>query len=143
MMTPLKITKEKEKALLKRMRKLGIREEDLRETFVRSSGPGGQNVNKVSSCVQLLHDLSQTSVKCQSRRSQVINRYLARQMLCERLERKRAQKCAQEKEKREKLRRQKRKRSPQARELMLETKKKRSQKKKLRKKININKMDEY
>ncbi len=66
---------------------LGVREEDLKETFVRSSGPGGQKVNKTSSCVQLTHLPTGLSVKCQQERSQTLNRFLARRLLLDRIER--------------------------------------------------------
>lgn len=68
------------------MRELGIRESDLVEKFVRSSGPGGQKVNKTSSCVYLLHRPTGIEVKCQRERSQAMNRFLARREMCDRLE---------------------------------------------------------
>ena len=66
--------------------KFTLEEKDLRETFTRSRGPGGQNVNKVNSCVDLLHVPSQTRVKCDNSRSQELNRILARKLMKERLE---------------------------------------------------------
>ena len=63
-----------------------LREEDLRESFVRSQGPGGQNVNKVSSCVILYHVPTGITVRCEEERSQARNRLLARQRLIERLQ---------------------------------------------------------
>lgn len=68
------------------MARLGVREEDLEETFVRSGGHGGQNVNKVATCVVLLHRPSGLQVKCQVSRYQGRNRELARGMLLDRLE---------------------------------------------------------
>ena len=64
------ISQEKDTALRERMERLGVREEDFRETFIRSSGPGGQKVNKTSSCVYLVHLPTGLSVKCQQARSQ-------------------------------------------------------------------------
>ena len=80
------VSPHKQKALLERMALLGIREEDLEERFVRSSGPGGQNVNKTSTCVHLKHKPTGIIVKCQDTRSQPLNRFLARRYLVERLE---------------------------------------------------------
>ena len=73
-------------ALAERMRKLRIRESDLAETFVRSGGKGGQNVNKVSTCVVLVHVPSGVAVKCQVERTQALNRYRARIMLADKIE---------------------------------------------------------
>jgi len=81
------ISPEKEAALRERMERLGVREEEFRETFIRSSGPGGQKVNKTSSCVFLVHLPTGLSVKCQQERSQALNRFLARRLLLDRIER--------------------------------------------------------
>ena len=75
----------KEKLLAERMSALGVREEDLEEQFVRSSGAGGQKVNKTSSCVLLHHRPTGIRIKCQQERSQAINRYIARLLLLEKL----------------------------------------------------------
>ncbi len=77
---------EKQKALEERFQKLGIREADLQETFVRSSGPGGQKTNKSSTCVVILHKPTGLSVKCQEDRTQALNRFLARRILADRVE---------------------------------------------------------
>ena len=66
----------KEDVLSRKMNALGIYERDLEESFVRSSGAGGQHVNKTSTCVQLLHRPTGLLVKCQEDRSQAVNRYL-------------------------------------------------------------------
>ena len=80
------ITRKKQDELEHRMASLGIREKDIEEKFVRSSGPGGQKVNKTSSCVNLLHIPSGLEVKMQKERTQRLNRYYARKRLCELLE---------------------------------------------------------
>src|ERR1041384_8224478 len=80
------VSSEKESQLIERMRALGVREQDIDEQFVRSSGAGGQNVNKVSSCVLLHHRPSGIRVRCQKERSQALNRYLARRLLLDKIE---------------------------------------------------------
>jgi len=131
----MSISPEKEKAIAERMIRLGVSEEDLRETFVRSSGPGGQNVNKTSTCVYLVHMPTGLSVKCQQDRSQTVNRMLARRLLLDRIERLKTGQIAAEKARIEKIRRQKRRRSQRAQEKTLELKHRQSEKKKLRGKI--------
>jgi peptide chain release factor len=119
--------------LLERMHKLGVRKEDLVEKFIRAQGAGGQNVNKVSTCVYLCHVPSGIEVKCQEERSQAQNRYRARCILVRRLESLVLGKAAEEQKRIEKVRRQKRKRSRRAKEKMLKFKKMRAEKKSLRK----------
>jgi len=77
---------EKEMDLLERMSRLGIKDSDLEEKFVRSQGKGGQKVNKSATCVYLKHLPSGLEVKCQKERSQALNRFLARRILVEKLE---------------------------------------------------------
>ncbi|MEW6333167.1 MAG: peptide chain release factor-like protein [Thermodesulfobacteriota bacterium] len=120
------------------MASLGIREEDLRETFIRSSGPGGQKVNKTSSCVHLVHLPTGLSVKCQQERSQSLNRFLARRLLTDRIERLRTGIVRAERMRAEKIRRQKRRRSRRAQEKILEAKHQQSEKKSLRTRISQN-----
>ena len=117
------------------MEALGVSEQDFEETFVRSSGPGGQKVNKSSSCVHLVHIPTGLSVKCQRERSQALNRFLARRLLLDKIERRQKGFLEAEKEKIEKIRRQKRKRSQRAKEKILEAKHRRSETKGLRGKI--------
>jgi protein subunit release factor B len=115
-----------------RMRRAGIRAADLEETFARSAGPGGQNVNKVSTAVTLRHRPSGTSVTVQDSRSQAMNRKLARERLLEAIERAQGEVRAAQKAAREKVRR---RNSPRPRGLkrrILETKRKRATLKKLR-----------
>lgn len=126
------ISQEKEQALAERMARLGVRAQDLRETFIRSSGPGGQKVNKTSSCVQLTHLPSGLSVKCQRERSQALNRFLARRLLLDRIERLQTGLVAAEEQRIEKIRRQKRRRSRRAQEKVLEAKHLQGEKKRLR-----------
>jgi protein subunit release factor B len=79
------VSPEKNEELRRRMEALGVREEDLEESFVRSSGKGGQHVNKTSTCVQLLHRPSGIEVKCMEGRSQSLNRFFARRLLLDRI----------------------------------------------------------
>ena len=126
------ISQEKDDALRQRMEELGVREEEFRETFVRSSGPGGQKVNKTSSCVQIVHLPTGLSAKCQQERSQALNRFLARRILLDRIERLKTGIVKAERMRVEKIRRQKRKRSKRAQQKILETKHRQSEKKALR-----------
>jgi len=132
------ISTEKEAALMERMNKLGIKEEDLKETFIHSSGPGGQKVNKTATCVYLVHMPTGLSVKCQQERSQVLNRFLARRLLLDRIERLREGILKSEQATMEKIRRQKRRRSKRAKEKILADKKRVAEKKSLRLKPDIN-----
>jgi protein subunit release factor B len=107
------------KDLEARMLKLGIREQDLDEHFVRSGGHGGQNVNKVSTCVVLTHRPSGIMVRCQEERFQAMNRFRARRRLVEKLEEKLLGAASERRQEIEKIRRQKRKRSRRAKQKML------------------------
>ena len=120
----------KEAGLKAKMESLGIREADIEEKFIRSSGKGGQKVNKTSTCVYLKHIPTNIEVKCQRERYQAINRYLARKILVGKVETMIRGKESEEQQKIAKIRRQKRKRSKKAKMKMLEDKKKRAQKKK-------------
>ncbi len=127
------VSTQKQRALIAKMEKLGIREEDLVEKFIRSGGAGGQNVNKVATCVYLKHVPTGIEVKEQRERSQAMNRFLARRTLADKIETIVAGKKSEEQQKREKIRRQKRKRSKRAKEKILREKKLQSKKKALRK----------
>ena len=131
------VSADKERAIAARMLELGVAENDFEESFVRSSGPGGQKVNKTSSCVYLVHIPTGLAVKCQRERSQSLNRYLARKLLLDKIERVQKGFIAKEKEKLEKIRRQKRKRSKRAKEKILADKHQRAQAKVLRSKVVV------
>ncbi|MBU0504126.1 MAG: peptide chain release factor-like protein [Candidatus Omnitrophota bacterium] len=123
---------DKEKAQREMMLRLGVRKEDIEERFVCSQGPGGQNVNKVSTCVYLKHIPTGIEVKCQVERSQAQNRFLARQILLKKIESIILGKLSQERKRIEKIRRQKRRRSRRAKLKMLESKRLHSVKKSFR-----------
>ena len=124
-------------ALADRMRKLEINETDLEESFARSSGPGGQNVNKVSTAVTLRHLPTNISVIVQDSRSQAVNRKLARERLLDAIESAREQQRMAEVAKREKERRRKSPRPAALKRRILESKRRRSELKKQRTKINV------
>ncbi|HEK85744.1 MAG TPA: peptide chain release factor-like protein [Candidatus Aminicenantes bacterium] len=126
------VSPEKEKDLLERMSKLGIKNTDFEEKFIRSQGKGGQKVNKSATCVYLKHLPTGLEVKCQQERSQGVNRFLARRILVEKIEQMIKGQKSEEQQKIEKIRRQKRKRSKRAKEKMLQEKKRQSAKKKAR-----------
>jgi protein subunit release factor B len=123
------VSETKQKALREKMERLGIREEDLVEKFIRSGGRGGQNVNKVATCVYLKHEPTGIEVKVQRERTQALNRFLARRRLADKVEAERLGKKSEEQKRRQKIRRQKRKRSKRAKEKMLREKKLQAEKK--------------
>ncbi len=126
---------EKEKTLEELMVYLGVREEDIQEKFIRSQGPGGQNVNKVSSCVYLRHIPTGIEVKCQEERSQAQNRYRARKILLKKIENRILGKLSEEQKRIAKIRRQKRRRSRRQKIKILESKRLHGAKKLLRAKV--------
>jgi len=123
--------------LADRMRKLEISETDLREIFARSSGPGGQNVNKVSTAVTLRHLPTGISVTVQDSRSQAVNRRLARERLLEAIASVRERERMAEIATREKERRRKSARPPALKKKILESKRRRGELKKQRTKIKL------
>ena len=123
--------------LADRMRKLEISETDLREIFARSSGPGGQNVNKVSTAVTLRHLPTGISVTVQDSRSQAVNRRLARERLLEAIASVRERQRMAEIATREKERRRKSPRPPALKKKILESKRRRGELKKQRTKIKL------
>jgi protein subunit release factor B len=118
-MNAFPVSTDKEAQLAARMAVLGVREADLKETFVRSGGHGGQNVNKTATCVMLLHRPTGIQVKCQETRHQGLNRFLARRLLLDKIEELRTGQIAAERARIEKVRRQKRGRSRRAKQRML------------------------
>jgi protein subunit release factor B len=116
-----------------RTKALGIRKEDVVEKFIRSSGAGGQNVNKVSTAVYLKHIPTGIEVKMQKERSQALNRFLAWRLLLDKIESRILGEKSKRQKEIEKIRRQKRKRSKRAKEKMLRGKKIQSEKKQHRK----------
>jgi len=126
------VSSEKERLLEEKMEELGIREADIIEKFVHSSGHGGQKVNKVSTCVYLKHLPTGIEVKCQQERYQSLNRFFARRILIEKIEKIVLGKKSMREQEIEKIRRQKRRRSKRAKEKVLELKHIQSRKKQSR-----------
>jgi peptide chain release factor len=123
--------------VVERMARLGIHDVDLEETFARSSGPGGQNVNKVATAVTLRHRPSGVSVTVQDSRSQAVNRKLARERLLNAIESEREERRAAGIAEREKARRRKSPRPAALKKKILEGKRKRGELKKQRAKIDL------
>jgi protein subunit release factor B len=112
-----------------RMSLASVFEEDIEESFILGSGPGGQKTNKTSSTVRLHHAPSGLTVKYGLTRSREANRWLARRELAEKiLEREHAALSAR-KQAAEKIRRQKRRRSRRQKAKMLDEKRRHGEKK--------------
>jgi protein subunit release factor B len=123
------VSPEKHRALAARMEALGVREADLEEHFIRSRGRGGQNVNKVSSCVVLRHVPTGIVIRSEQERSQALNRFLARRRLLDAIEARAHGVAAAAAAERARIRRQKRRRSRRAKEKVLAAKRAVSEKK--------------
>ena len=113
---------EKEDRLHERMKELGIIEEDIKETFIRSGGPGGQSVNKTATCVQIKHIPTGIVVKSQEGRSQGLNRFLARRLLVSRIEKSVLGAESPEEEIRRKIHKQKQRNKRRTRKKLSQTK---------------------
>ena len=120
---------DKARELAERLARLGVREEDLDESFVHSGGKGGQNVNKVATCVVLVHRPSGIAVKCQRERTQGANRIVARELLAAKIEDRTRGRESARRQQAEKIRRQKRRRSRRAKARMLRDKRAQGEKK--------------
>ena len=131
------VSPEKQRQLEEKMRRLGLREDDLVEDFIRGSGAGGQKVNKTSVAVFLRHPPSGLEVRCQESRSQALNRFLARRLLVEKLAAKVLGEKTRTEQLREKIRRLKRRRLRRAKEKMLADKHHHSEKKQMRGKVGF------
>ena len=136
-MSKFPVSEHKQAQLHQRMASLGVREEEIEETFTRSGGKGGQHVNKTSTAVILVHRPTRLSVRCEASRSQALNRYLGRRMLLDKIERQKRGFVEAERARIEKIRRQKRKRSRRAKQRMLEAKAHHSEKKELRRRPEV------
>jgi peptide chain release factor len=123
------VSPQKEEQLTQEMARVGVREADLEEWFIRGSGAGGQKINKTSSCVVLRHRPTGIEVRCQRERSQALNRFLARRELCERVRQKLLGERTARQQAAEKIRRQKRRRSRRQRARMLADKHHQAEKK--------------
>lgn len=110
------VSQAKQQELQQRMVLCNIRESDLQESFVSSSGPGGQKVNRSATCVHLKHLPSGLEVKMQKARTQGLNRFYARRRLCELIENKNLGRESPQASRQQKIRRQKDRRRRRSRD---------------------------
>jgi len=135
-MNDIYVSEAKRAELERRMKALGMRDDDLTEKFILGSGKGGQKRNKTASCVYLKHTPSGIQIKCQRSRSRELNRFHARRELCEKMAERIEGEKSRKRQAAEKIRRQKRRRSRRAKERMLKDKHIQSEKKTLRKQVD-------
>ena len=138
-----KLFSQKEKELYARMKQLGIHKKNIEEKFIRSSGPGGQNVNKVSTCVFMKHIPSNISVKCSQMRTQAQNRIVAFELLLDKIQRERLREHRRQIQQIERERRKNRKKSKKSKEHMIEDKRRHSKKKQIRRTISAATLEKY
>jgi peptide chain release factor len=132
-MSAFPVSTEKQTQLANRMASLGVQDSDIEESFVRSGGHGGQNVNKTSTCVMLLHRPSGIQVKCQTTRQQGLNRFIARRLLLDKIEARQRGYVQAERDRIQRIRHQKRRRTRRAQNRVLANKAHQSEKKSARK----------
>jgi len=126
---------QKDKLIQRRMLELEVAAADVEESFIRSSGPGGSNANKVATCVYLKHTPTGIEVKCQQERTQRANRFLGWELLLDKIEALRQKQQRLEEFLRQKELRKARKKSQTMKERTLKAKHRQAEKKKLRAKI--------
>lgn len=131
------VSAQKQAELERKMRELGVQEQDVVEHFVRSGGKGGQNVNKTATCVYLKHLPTGIEVKMQQERSQAMNRFLARRLMLEKIEEKILGEKSARRQEIERIRRQKRRRSRKSKLKMLEDKRRQGEKKQFRTRVQV------
>lgn len=134
-MSQFPVSLEKSGQLAQRMTALGVCEADIEESFVRSGGHGGQNVNKTATCVMLCHTPTQLRVKCQTTRQQGLNRFIARRMLLDKIEALQHGQVAAQRDEAERIRRQKRRRSRRSKQRVMADKSHQAVKKEGRRRI--------
>jgi peptide chain release factor len=123
------------RTLADRLKKLGLQADDFEEHFARSSGPGGQNVNKVSTAVTVVYRPLGISVTAQETRSQYRNRQLAAHRLITLIEEQRKHAAAEQRSAFERRRRQNSPRPRSLRRAIRESKERRSEVKQRRHRV--------
>ncbi|MFH2203087.1 MAG: peptide chain release factor-like protein [Elusimicrobiota bacterium] len=117
---------------LEKLRRLGIAPGEVKESFARSGGKGGQNVNKVETGVILRHPRSGIVVRVTDTRSQARNREIAWQRLAAAFQTRQEERLRARKQAVQKEIRRKRRKPRRVREKILDSKKRRGATKRLR-----------